>query len=338
MALLLGGPVSLAGQLEGDYESAWRAGDEQSAFHLSRAEVGLGWAPAAAAHGEVRVEAVRSADRQSLFGVAGNSLVLRARRAWGGLRGAVGPVHLDGRLGLVGDPWVQGMAPAAPLRDLSPSVAEAWGLLHPADLGLRVVAGLWDERLVLDGAIVNGEGHAQEERNAGKDVAVSLRGVPWRGAAGAVHLGLLWRDGSSGAGSVPADRLAAAARFQGAWVGGGVEWARADGLEERADRAAQVLSAFVYGAPWPGLPGALARVTRAQLDLDDAEATEERLAAGLYWDALADPAQRLRLYLIYEARRFGETGGVVAGAPAASDVDLILLRLSLDTAARLEVP
>lgn len=327
-----GGAVEVA--LGVDHTTRWVEGEQASGFELGRAEVGGRW-DWAWLTSEARFEAVRSARPQSLFGVDGNSLVVRARRVWVGAEVPWGPLVVAGQAGLVGDAFLEAAEQGDDLRDLTVLSAQGSGVLDAADLGARVRVGLANGRLTLETSLVNGEGATEVERNDGTDIAVQLAGVPWAGRLGdapaAVRLAAFWRDGSRGAGAVQNDRIGALATARGGLGSLGVVVVRADGFAERAQRQVTEVEAWVNATVWPGYFGLLGQYGWSDLDEAAADAVRQRVSAGLYLEpalpgSTAD--QRLRLYLTWSHMAYGADASPVAGVPEAVAADVIGVRLA----------
>jgi hypothetical protein len=136
------------GELAAGWRYAARSGDDLQELRLERAELGawLRLSPerAALALGlEVRAEAIRSAGAQSVFGIDGDSLLLRPRRAQ--VRGAWTPRRgpaLSAAVGLIEDPWVELVGTRGQLRAWSSSASERHAAWEPSDVGARLGARL----------------------------------------------------------------------------------------------------------------------------------------------------------------------------------------------------
>lgn len=315
-----------------DHTTRLLEGERASAFELGRAEVGarLQWDFVRA---EARFETVRSAQPQSLFGIDGNSLVVRARRVAVGVEASWGPLEVGGRVGLLADPFLDRVEQGFDLRDLTALSAQE--LLDPADLGAQVRLDAWDQRLGVGVGFGNGEGATEGERNDGVDLTAVAYGVPWRGqlfdAPAEARLVAFWRDGSRGAGAVQSDRLGAAATARTHRGSIGVSWVQAQGFADRAQREVTDLAAWANFTLLPGWFGALGQYTRTDLDSTQ-DAIRQRISAGLYLEPRlsgATPDQRLRLYLTWSRLTFGPDAGPVAGVPEAVDQDILLVRLAL---------
>ncbi len=296
-------------------------------YFLDRAEVGLSLGADAGA--ELRLEAVRAISRQSLVGVDGDSLVVRVKRAWAWYALAAGPltVQLDG--GLVPDPWVEGLERAYPLRGLSPLLVESGGFFDTSDLGLRLGLRTWEDRVRVGGAVLNGEGRNERERNAGKNITATLSVTPLRVDAGNAPLSLslhgVYRSGSVGVGAARDDRLGGALTLDHRDYGVGGAWVAAQGWDGYATRDADGIEAWLYAAPlvpWPGVVGRFGRLTV------EGEVAE-RLSAGLYQDVgrWVPALERLRLYVVYERETADE--GLVAGPTEAAEVQRLLVKVEV---------
>ncbi len=244
-----------------------RAGDaRRSEAVLSRAEVGLqvGFAsnsdrdgrPATAhAFGELRLEAIRSTTPQSGFGVDGDSLVLRVKRARVFGQWHVARATLHAEVGLVADPWLQGLDADPGLRPLLPSVSESDLYQWSSDLGAVVSGQLGPVRATL--AVVNGEGRNFAERNTGKNTTGMLEATLPLGHVAQqparLWLAAMGRDGSYGPGAARDHRFGAASMLVSSVGSAGVEVVRGLGVAGRGDVTAWASAAWLH-VPVPMLP------------------------------------------------------------------------------------
>ncbi|MBP9088804.1 MAG: hypothetical protein KBG15_21955, partial [Kofleriaceae bacterium] len=244
-----------------------RAGDaRRSEAALSRAEVGLqvgfasnadraGGHATAQAFGELRLEAIRSITPQSGFGVDGDSLVLRVKRARVSGQWKVARASLHGEVGLVADPWLQGLDADPGLRPLVASVSESDLYQWSSDLGAVVSGQLGPVRATL--AVVNGEGRNFAERNTGKntigmlDATVPLGHIAQQPAR--LWLAAMGRDGSYGPGSARDHRFGAASMLVTDVGAAGVEVVRGLGVAGRGDVTAWASAAWLH-VPVPVFP------------------------------------------------------------------------------------
>ncbi len=216
------------------------------------------------ARARVVLEAVRSASSGALLGVAGDSLVLRLREAWGGWNSP----RVDVRAGVVPTLTLPEIESTWGLRAVAPTPLESARLLSPADLGVtaRVAmpAGLGAVAL----GAYNGEGYAQRDFNRSKSVEALVIARPSpTGALSPLHIAVSYAAGTQGAGDVRADRFTGALLWRGARIRGGATFTYAWGVDDRGDRSAWVAEGFVAAEPI----GALllgARVVRWQRDVD----------------------------------------------------------------------
>ncbi len=244
-----------------------RAGKaRRSEAALSRAEVGLqvGFAsnagrdgrPATAhAFGELRLEAIRSTTPQSGFGVDGDSLVLRVKRARVFGQWHIARATLHAEVGLVADPWLQGLDADPGLRPLLPSVSESDLYQWSSDLGAVVSGQLGPVRATL--AVVNGEGRNFAERNTGKnttgmiDATLPLGKIAQQPAR--LWLAAMGRDGSYGPGAARDHRFGAALTLVTDFGAAGVEVVRGLGTAGRGDVTAWASAAWLH-VPVPTIP------------------------------------------------------------------------------------
>ncbi len=308
--------------------------EDFNAFFVERAEAGfdLVWGQMG---GELRVESIRSAGPQSVLGVDGDSLVLRLKRGWGFRRFEFDPVRAEVRLGLLPEPWIDTFQFGYDLRAIVPSVGERGLFFDTSDLGLETIVQGWEGLVTLRVAVTNGEGRNQTEQNTGKNTTALLQIRPLvfelRGSQAWLGAQVAYRDGSVGVSSAQNHRLAAALLFSTDWAGAGAEYVSATGYLGQPELNASGLGLWAHGLiarPWIGLIG---RYDQLSIDADDADNTQTIITAGLYSElgptgmGLADP--RMRLYLIVQQERFGDTGGPVPGAPDVAEARHVRLVL-----------
>ena len=328
--------VRLAGQLFAGWRGTYTDADDDNEFEVDRAEVGLGVAWGQRAGLALRSEAVRSATPGSVLGVDGDSLVLRAKHAFGWGRAQRGRLSGEVRLGLVPEPWLEAVEAGYDLRGLAPLLAERARLYDSADLGLVVRGALGSQATVALSAL-NGEGRNQLEQNDGKNLGV-VAGVRaarlrlWGGEA------LLWahggaRLGGTGAGNARAHRVAGALTMLSPRLAAGAELVHATGVDGAADRQALVVGGWarVAALPWAG---AMLRYDRSDVDTEADDAVVHSFSAGLYADLVERRAgQELRVFAAWQRERFGANAGALAGAGVVSDSDRIVIELAASVVA-----
>ena len=315
LALALAASPAIAVEAMGAGGWVHEAGDgtAHDAFVLDRAKAGvdLGAGPGGFA---LRAEAIRSAGPESLAGIDGNSLVLRVERAFGHAGADLGPVRLDGRLGLVPEPFVEAVEGAYELRGVAAAGAEGGGFLPTSDLGATVRAAALDGAVALSLYAQNGEGARDVERNDGTNVGALL-------AVRALRLDL-----GRGAGALLV--LAGASA--------GVEWIRALGAAGDGDREADGWAAWASGEPLQRHAGVFARVDRVRQALGVDGAHAERVRAGLYANlAPLEAPEELRVWLAWDRERFGAAAGPAGGA---LDADRVFVLMSARLGWAKEVP
>jgi hypothetical protein len=215
-------------------------------------------------HARARVvaEAVRSASEGALLGVAGDSVILRVREAWGGWSSP----RFDVRAGVVPTLTVPEVESTWGLRAVTPTPLEATRLVAPADLGATARYHLPGGRGSVAVGAYNGEGYAQREFNRGKNLEAFALVRPFVGTAGA-PLAVLgsYVLGTSGLGDGRADRATVGALWRGARVRGGATFTWAWGADDRPSRASWLAEVFVAAEPVASLIVG-ARVLRWQRD------------------------------------------------------------------------
>ncbi|MFV8753229.1 hypothetical protein ACNOYE_21995 [Nannocystaceae bacterium ST9] len=339
-----------------------RVGDEGAGeFTLDRAELGseLVWQPIRwlDAGARVRLEALRSAGPDSLQGIDGNALVVRAWQAFGHVAGHFGPIDVGVRAGLVPERWIEQVEKGYDQRGLGSLGSERRQLFDTADLGVSLTISGWRSLVDLDVAIVNGEGRSQREQNPGKNTTLILSVRPLRlpHRAGPIELALhgVYRDGSLGPASTRSHRAGGATSLRSPWVFAGVEYVRAFGYLDRGDVQADVISAWTTArlapwgprhfdperrfAPWAGL---VLGVQHARLDVSLVDAAIDTVSAGLFaelFPTIERNTRRVRLYVAYQWEGFGALAGSLPGAPEAQTTHRVLVTLHAFGLARLHL-
>ncbi len=209
------------------------------AFDVPRAFVGVD-AEKDAVHGRVLVEGVRSASEGALIGVAGDSLLVRFREAWGGARFAN---FFEARGGMLPTWFIGAVDEGTGTRVLLASALERAGFSSPADIGVQLRAKLPSGHGEVGVALFDGDGYEQRELNRGKstELAATVRPLaplpvlaPFAVLAGYVK-------GSVGTGSSRADRLVGGVQWLGDRIRAAVTFAYALGLQDDGSRKAWLL-------------------------------------------------------------------------------------------------
>jgi hypothetical protein len=203
-------------------------------------------AEAGDASGRILIEGVRSAGEGALVGVAGDSLVLRAREAYAAYR----VWWLEGMAGIVPKLTLPELDGTWMLRAVSAAPQETSGILAPADVGARVRMDLPSRHGWAAVALYNGEGYANRELNRGKNFEVAASIHPL-GEGPLLPLAIFasYELGSSGTGLARADRATGALLWQGEQVRAGVGGTYAWGVEDDGDRRSIVANVFVRAEP-----------------------------------------------------------------------------------------
>jgi hypothetical protein len=332
--------LDLATHVFGDYVSRFPEGqDHFGEFRLMRGEAGfmLGYGPWV--RSELRLEAIRSAGPQSLFGVDQNSMVFRAKRAWAGFGLNTSGFRVELQGGLVFDPWIEAVQSGYDFRGVAALASERGTFFDAADLGAKLMFSGWGGLLEVALSFANGEGRNQIEQNRGKNITGVITVRPWMptlfGQPAALGIVLSAREGSLGTGSVRNHRYSGAITFRSTRVGGGLEYVYADGYLGRSSRSADGLGVWAGGTILDGWLGIFGRYDRMNLDYGLDDATNTRITAGLYTDPLTaltggSMPGAARLYVLYERETFGEDAGAVAGAPLVSEEHRLMFRLDIN--------
>jgi len=312
------GRVGVAGEIFAGGAFTHTVADDVTAFELERGEVGIEPAYGERGFGELRLESVRSAAPQSGFGIDGNSLLVRVKRAWGGGRAVARDVTFEGRAGLIADPWIEAIERGYDLRALAPTVAEGAALVESSDLGVAAIVG-WRDRVRLHLSYGNGEGRAQLEQNRGKStsVALSVRAAELAGAS--LDATCYGRDGSIGLGAVRSHRLGCGVTLTGI---AGVELVRAWGVGDRTDVTAVAFGAWASHeiAADAGAAVRIDHVTTGGPGDADGRTITSSLAA--WYDVVPDG---VRAYLAGQLVRNTGLGATLPGVTDATDQARVLL-------------
>jgi hypothetical protein len=317
--------IRLAAQLfaSGTYQHT--DADDLTRFDLDRAELGAEPSWGERAGGELRLETVRSADPQSALGVDGNSLVVRAKRAWMWGRWTPADATVELRAGLVPEPWIEAVERGYGIRALAPTVAEDAGLIDAADLGVAAV-GEWN-RFRLTVMVGNGEGRTELEQNHGKDTSAVLSVHVAELGTASLDAHAYGRDGSVGIGAIRAHRAAAAVTLAGECHEGGVEAMRAWGVGDRTELTAWATSAWGSATVWRrGRLGVAGRAAYVRTDDGDGSGQTASAVASVWHDVVPG----LRVFLAGQIDRSPDAGAALPGDAAATDATRVLLVVAGD--------
>jgi len=286
-----------------------------------------------------RMEVLRSAQPQSLFGIDGDAYVVRLLQAWAFGRLTFGVFEGELRLGLIKDPWIDLLEVGYVLRDLEPMQSQQGEFFFPSDLGASALLRLWGGMVEFRYTLTNGEGTNRAEQNSGKNttLTLSLRAPSFRllGRKAVIGLHGLYRDGSQGAARIANHRVAAALTFGMRGYSAGVEFVNATGYRGDGDISADGLSAWLSADVWLDKIGVLARFDRLNSNQSVDNAVQQTITAGLYVNAL-EPLlgamfRRFRLYLYYQNITQEENSAPLPGVPAAVSGHRVMLQLAIRT-------
>ena len=199
------------------------------------------------ARGRVVIEGVRSAAEGSLIGVAGDSLVLRAREAYGAAEPLPG---LEISAGVVPTLTVPALDGTWMMRPIAPSAVESMGLLSAADLGAKVTYELPRGYGRAGVGAYNGEGYTSRELNRGKNIEAAVEVHPAPGTM-AAPLGVFgsWVSGSQGTLVSRADRGTLGLVWQDSWLRAGAFATHGWGVAQFGEQRTWAMSAFVRAEP-----------------------------------------------------------------------------------------
>lgn len=233
--------------------------NEQSAraFDVPRARLGADallkdWLAA-----RVMVETVRSAAPGSLYGVEGDSIVLRAREIYGEAR-TPGWWRFDRlaqvrvRLGLVPTLAITPLEQMWGRRVVAPTLQESTGTLSPADLGAVILVRLPYRLGEAAAGVFNGEGFTQHEQNEGKSMQARLWLTPLENVLPdslSVKLLAHVEDGSLGPTQSRADRYLGGLSIEHTLGAVGVDGTFVEGFAGNSGQKARTASAWMRVGP-----------------------------------------------------------------------------------------
>jgi len=321
---------------------AYTTSDAQSfsAFELRRAELGLGFMKGRTYGFMVNAEAIRSAGARSYFGIDENSMVFRAKQAYGVAAPKLGPGNLTVRFGLIPDVYMEVVESAYDLRGVQALATERSRFYDTSDLGLSAAYSAFDGIAEVRVAITNGEGRNQYELNTGKNTTVVLTGrtpsFTFMSAPARLGLHLSYRDGSVGTSSRKNHRLSGALTFAHPRHFAGFQFSQATGYLGRGDLNARVIEAWANSALYPTWLGVYAKFSSTQTDLSADDSHARNISAGLYADLIESSTStrpvlgfpRMRLYAGWSKDTFAPGASVIPGVPSAADSNTFMLTLS----------
>ena len=222
-------------------------GTDFTQFRLDRGEVGAAVGFGKRFGAELRLESIRSADEGGELGIAGDSIVVRVKRAqlYGDLD--AGDVHFHLAGGITPDPWITALESDYSLLPLSLTASER--LLGWPVSDLAAVATVAYGPVRLDLSFGNGEGLDYPERNNGKTTTAVLEVVPFDLGGSRLRVMALGKDGSVGPALVRDRRIGAAATFTSPYASAGAELVRAYGIGDDGDVTGYVYAGWLEGRP-----------------------------------------------------------------------------------------
>jgi hypothetical protein len=197
--------------------------------------------------GRLLIEAVRSASNGALVGVAGDSLVFRAREAYAGY---LWHDLVDVTAGIIPTLTIGELDGTWRMRAITASPLEANNLESPADVGASARL-LFPKRYGWAAAAwYNGEGYTEPELNRGKtfEGAVEFHPMP-EGALLPLAIFASYENGSTGTELARANRFTGALFWQGAHLRVGVDYIAAWGINDVGSENGSVVDAFVRAEP-----------------------------------------------------------------------------------------
>jgi hypothetical protein len=212
--------AGLFGDIFGFFRYQSAQGQTTNEFDLERFQLG-GWVQYKQIAGAmVALETVRSSGSQSYFGIAGDSLVVRAK--WAFAEATPLGHWLSIRAGIVPDLLLPAIESSWDFRMQGKTGPERDGFLTVGDLGATIEGALPLGLGSLALQYTNGEGIAQREQNNGKNTTVLLKLIPLRWRLPQLTVQLYFRDGSIGPASAADRRFLGAVIYSGRKFGAGL--------------------------------------------------------------------------------------------------------------------
>jgi hypothetical protein len=267
--------------------------------------------------GRVVLEGVRSTADGALVGVAGDSLVIRAREAYGALRL---PFDVSIAAGIVPTLTIPVIEGTWLLRAVTATPLEQFRLATPADAGAQVHWALPRDLGTVSASVTNGEGYASREFDGGKtgEVALTVRPLAPFGVR-PLALFASGGRGTVGAASVRSDRASAAALWQGAALRAGLTFTEGWGLGGDGAMRPRLLEAFVSGEPFANvLVGA--RATRFVFDTRGDAPTLDTVVASVGYRFEPE----LELHLVADLGRANDAAKLAQPAAERSEARAVL--------------
>jgi hypothetical protein len=307
--------VTVFGEIFARYShESWGASNYR-AFDLPRARLGADVELDRWFGGRVLVETVRSAVPGSLYGVDGDSIVLRAREVYGELRtGDALPTPITARFGLVPTLTISPLERMWGRRVLSPVLLETAGWEAPADLGATASLAFPQRLGELTVGAFNGEGLTQHEQNDGKNVAASLRLAPLATtlppAPGEQGLQLFFsaENGSLGPAQARANRYVGGLAYEHRLAAAGADYSLADGVGGSSGQQGRALSAWARVGPFSGFEGVfrLDSLDPDRKNNGSKDQTNTVLGGVGYHATLPRPQQAFEIYATYHRTAGGD--------------------------------
>jgi hypothetical protein len=219
-----------------------RDGSDLAQFRLDRGELGTTFRYNSHAGAELRLETLRSAAEGGALGIAGDSLVVRPKRAQVFADFDASKVAVHVALGVTPDPWLAVLEEDYPLRPLSPTASERFLGWPTSDLAALVRVDSGPVRLSI--SVGNGEGLSYPERNNGKTTTAVAEVVPFHLVLQRLRFMVMGKNGSVGPGLVRDHRVGGGATFYNDFLSIGSELVRAWGVGDRGDVAAWVIGGW----------------------------------------------------------------------------------------------
>lgn len=264
-------------------------------FRLPRAWAWLGFR-FEGVRGRVLVEGAQGSGAGSLFGVAGDSVVVRFREAWVGYR-AFDLFEL--RAGLVPTLTPSALTQLWQMRAVSQDGLRQFDLVAPADLGATLAFDIPDGWGRIAVAYYNGDGYTSRELNRGKtlETFVQLHPLRFVSELAPLTLTLAYQNGSVGTGAARADRFIGSLAWDDPRWGIGAQASWIGGIADRGDREGLLLDGWARVEPIERLLIAV----RATSFLRNLAGGQDRITVltGAIGARVADP---LRAFLAFDGR------------------------------------
>ena len=282
-------------------------GSNINEFSLPRGDFGVG-AGNHEFYTNLRVQSFRSATKNSLMGLDGNSFVLRLRHFILGYHFDIFKIPVTITSGLVPDLWTSRMIEAVGFSEITSPMTTKNGFTELSDVGFISRLGLVRDFLDLSIQVTNGEGMKEAELNEGKNISARLDLHILKNeseSSPALSVSLFGREGSRGISSAKDHRFATMFDFSWQEFNSGLSFIYADGKNKRSNLKSNGLTAWIdYG--FLKDYGLFAKTEKVLDNIEEDESFREKHFISFY-RVLGSDLKRLnmRFHINYSIHKYG---------------------------------